>query len=95
MKIRSSRTSGLIAIVALAVMSVASGCHSSGYAERFGLGSMDKQKAKAADFDPFPLNDIGPPVVGARPHGFFNPLPEPRRNENTARQSSPYAGYNR
>lgn len=95
MKIRSSRTSGLIAIVALAVMSFSSGCHSSGYAERFGFGSMDKQKAKAAEFDPFPLNDIGPPIVGARPPGFFNPVPEPRRNESTARQSSPYAGYNR
>ncbi|MFM8570017.1 MAG: membrane or secreted protein [Pirellula sp.] len=58
-----------------------SGCQASRYAERFGLGTIDRQKAKAADFDPYPLNDIGPSVVGGRPPGFFNPLPEPRRNE--------------
>lgn len=58
-----------------------SGCQASRYAERFGLGTIDKQKAKAADFDPYPLNDIGPSVVGGRPPGFFDPLAEPRRNE--------------
>lgn len=60
---------------------VASGCNASRYSERFGLGTIDRQKAKAAEFDPYPLNDIGPSVVGGRPPGFFNPLAEPRRNE--------------
>ena len=59
----------------------ASGCNASRYSERFGLGTIDRQKAKAAEFDPYPLNDIGPSVVGGRPPGFFNPLAEPRRNE--------------
>jgi hypothetical protein len=63
------------------------GCQASRYAERFGLGTIDKQKAKAADFDPYPLNDIGPSVVGGRPPGFFNPLPEPRRNELMGRNA--------
>lgn len=57
------------------------GCQANRYSERFGLGTIDRQKAKAADFDPYPLNDIGPSVVGGRPPGFFNPLPEARRNE--------------
>jgi hypothetical protein len=59
----------------------AAGCNASRYSERFGLGTIDRQKSKAAEFDPYPLNDIGPSVVGGRPPGFFNPLPEPRRNE--------------
>ncbi len=59
----------------------ASGCNASRYSERFGLGTIERQKAKAAEFDPYPLNDIGPTVVGGRPPGFFNPLAEPRRNE--------------
>lgn len=66
------------------------GCKASHYAERFGIGTIDRQKAKAAEFDPYPLNDIGPSVVGGRPPGFFNPLPEPRRNELQAK-NNPYA----
>ncbi len=68
----------------------AAGCKASNYAERFGIGTIDRQKAKAAEFDPYPLNDIGPSVVGGRPPGFFNPLPEPRRNELQAK-NNPYA----
>lgn len=68
------------------------GCQSSHYAERFGFGTMDRQKARAADFDPYPLNDIGPEVLGGRPRGFFDPTPEPRRNELQA-QRNPWAGY--
>jgi hypothetical protein len=55
---------------------------------------MDQQKAKAADFDPFPLNDIGPPVMGARPRGFFDPTPEAKRAEQQAVRPAPY-GYSR
>jgi hypothetical protein len=50
-----------------------------------GQGSIDRQKARAVAFDPFPLNDLGPEVVGGRPREFANPLPEPNRNELTAR----------
>jgi len=70
-----------------------SGCQASRYTERFGLGSIDRQKAKAAEFDPYPLNDIAPSVVGGRPPGFFNPLAEPRRNELTGKNPSYSNGY--
>lgn len=59
----------------------------------YGQGSVERQKARAAVFDPYPLNDIGPAVVGGRPPGFMNPLPEPRRNEMT--RQNPWANYNR
>lgn len=91
------RTSQVVfrSFLLVAVASVSgTGCKSSQYAERFGLGTMDQQKAKAADFDPFPLNDIGPPVMGARPRGFLDPTPEAKRVEQQAVRPAPY-GYSR
>jgi hypothetical protein len=78
----------LVTAVGLASM----GCHGARSGERYGLGTMDRQKARAADFDPYPLNDIGPEVLGGRPRGFFDPIPEPRRVE-TQPQRNPWAGY--
>jgi hypothetical protein len=94
-KIRSTRVGHTSFLIVMVTLSLGVGCKGSQYAERFGLGTMDQQKAKAADFDPFPLNDIGPPVMGGRPRGFMDPLPEPKRAELQARQPSPYANYNR
>lgn len=53
--------------------------------DRFGQGSIDRQKARAVVIDPYPLNDIGPEVVGGRPREFAYPMPEASRNELTAR----------
>ena len=50
-----------------------------------GQGSIDRQKARAVAFDPYPLNDLGPEVMGGRPREFLNPLPEAQRNELTAK----------
>jgi hypothetical protein len=82
----------IISGIPFALLLLAGGCQSSHYAERFGFGTMDRQKTRAADFDPYPLNDIGPAVVGGRPRGFFDPTPEPRRNEEHARQNA-WSGY--
>ena len=61
---------------------------------QFGQGSIDRQKSRAVTFDPYPLNDIGPPIVGGRPREYANPLPEAARNELTARPPvSPWSGY--
>jgi len=60
---------------------------------QFGQGSIDRQKTRAVTFDPYPLNDIGPPIVGGRPREYANPLPEAARNELTARPTSPWAGF--
>jgi len=56
---------------------------------QYGQGDLARQKSRAVYFDPYPLNDIGPEVVGGRPRGFQNPLPEPSRNE----LKMPWAGY--
>ncbi|MDZ4849881.1 MAG: hypothetical protein SGI77_11330 [Pirellulaceae bacterium] len=60
---------------------------------QFGQGSIDRQKSRAVTFDPYPLNDIGPPIVGGRPREYANPLPEAARNELTVPQASAWAGY--
>lgn len=59
--------------------------------QQFGQGSIDRQKARAVVIDPYPLNDIGPEVVGGRPREYAYPMPEAGRNELTARQ--PWSGY--
>lgn len=51
-----------------------------------GQGTTERQKSRAAVHDPYPLNDIGPEVVGGRPREFYNPQAEPVRNQVTASQ---------
>ena len=59
----------------------------------YGQGSVERQRSRAVTFDPYPLNDIGPEVVGGRPRGFMDPLAQPVRNELTARPQNPWAAY--
>jgi hypothetical protein len=75
-----------VAILCLTVLSTV-GCQGSQLGSKrwsggvFGQGTEERQKYRAASFDPYPLNDIGPEVVGGRPRGFQNPLPEANRNQ--------------
>ena len=63
---------------------VFSGCHMT---PNFGpQGSIGMQRNFAVLHDPFPSNDLGPPIVGGRPLGFEQPWAQPRIN-----QDSPYA----
>jgi hypothetical protein len=48
---------------------------------QFGNSDIPTQSERSKYFDPYPLNDIGPEVVGARPREFMSPLPEANRNE--------------
>jgi hypothetical protein len=82
----------ILAGIPVALLLLVCGCQNSRYGERFGFGTMERQKNQAADFDPFPFNDIGPEVVGGRPPGFFNPTPEARRNDRRAQQNA-WGGY--
>ncbi len=61
-------------------------------------GTIGAQRSRAVLFDPYPNNDVGPPIVSGRPLGFERPLPEPEQNQYY-RQSSrggmvqPYYGF--
>jgi hypothetical protein len=50
-------------------------------------GTMGQQRDRAAVHDPFPDNDLGPPIVSGRPRGFDRPNSEPKRLQ----QDNPYA----
>ena len=55
----------------------------------WGQGTVDRQNSRAVVHDPYPLNDIGPEVVGGRPRGYMNPLPEAKRNQIYGEPPSP------
>ncbi|MGL4512975.1 MAG: membrane or secreted protein [Lacipirellulaceae bacterium] len=42
----------------------------------FHPGNASTQRYNAIVHDPYPLNDVGPDVVGGRPLGYQNPVPE-------------------
>ena len=52
-------------------------------------GTADYQRQQAVQFDPYPEDDTGPPVVGGRPLGYQNPIAEPAR----ARQQTGWGIY--
>ncbi len=61
------------------------GCH---LRPNFGPpGTIGEQRAKAIVHDPFPDNDIGPPIASGRPPGFDRPASEPKRLQS----DNPYA----
>ena len=39
-------------------------------------GTIGQQRQRAVVHDPFPKNDLGPPIMGGRPLGFEQPAPE-------------------
>ncbi len=88
-------------MTAAMLLTLASGCKDGSFGAHrwggspYGQGSIDRQKARAVTFDPYPLNDTGPEIVGGRPRGFANPLSEPARNEMTARPANPWSQYPR
>jgi hypothetical protein len=49
-------------------------------------GTIGAQREQAVLHDPFPSNELGPPIMGGRPLGFEQP-----RSESTSLQASPYA----
>ena len=63
-----------------AALALFAGCaNRQGWGFSSGQGTIERQKSRAAAVDPYPLNDIGPEVLGGRPRDFFNPKPEPAR----------------
>ena len=97
----STGASKIAACILLGLLVIfASGCRSDGSlrwgGSPWGQGSVDRQKARAVTFDPYPQGDVGPEVVGGRPRGFVDPLAEPQRNELTSQPpSAVWGGYGR
>ena len=66
------RAMTLMAVLALGT----TGCQGLAGPNWFAPGPAEYQQARAQRFDPYPENEAGPPVVGARPRGYEKPLPE-------------------
>jgi hypothetical protein len=74
--------------VLILLLLLSSGCSARPRAWGFpgGSGTVDRQKARASVHDPFPLNDIGPDVMGGRPREFAEPRTEAAREANIPKQ---------
>ena len=71
-----------IAVLTLSLL----GCGHLQWPRLRGPGPAHYQQYQATVYDPYPENDIGPPVVGGRPRGYQNPYPQTERL-----QRNPYA----
>lgn len=70
--------------IATSLVLFATGC---GMRPNWGSpGTIGEQRNRAVLYDPFPSNDLGPPIQGGRPLGFEQP-----RAEATHLQDSPFA----
>jgi hypothetical protein len=74
---------GQCSLIAAATL-LLSGCHMN--RELGPPGTMDAQRARAMQHDPFPTSELGPDISGTRPRGFDLP-----RTEIQKLQTSPNA----
>jgi hypothetical protein len=58
------------------VVAAASGCWGLARPNWCDPGPARYQQMRAVRFDPYTDNELGPPVVGGRPLGYQDPLPE-------------------
>ena len=80
---KQKKRSAVLFIMASAI-SCLPGCHVN---RDFGApGDMNTQRTRALLHDPFPVNDVGPEILGVRPRGFDLP-----RSEIQKLQTSPTA----
>lgn len=81
-------TASIAAACAAAACVVATGCN---HRPNFGpQGTIGMQRNRAVVHDPYPSNDLGPPIIGARPLGY-----ERASAESNALQGSPFAPNSR
>jgi hypothetical protein len=69
----------LTPIVLFLAFLLLAGCQSTGKPSLLHPGPAQVQQNRAVRFDPYPENEPGPAMVGVRPKGYENPLPESYR----------------
>ncbi|MBL9084014.1 MAG: hypothetical protein JNK76_19510 [Planctomycetales bacterium] len=69
-------------LIACGTAVVSAGCRGTAQPQIFGPGSAKYQQTQAQRFDPYPENDIGPRVEGARPDGYTTPPGEAYRGRS-------------
>jgi len=72
----------------LGVALLASGCNG-GLAQNFQPpGTIWQQRNRAVQFDPYPIDHMGPAIVGGRPREYAKPLAEARDSQLVPRSSN-------
>ncbi|MEX2112956.1 MAG: hypothetical protein WD845_07205 [Pirellulales bacterium] len=61
---------------------LSTGCADIAFPRLLHPGSEEYQQVRAERFDPYPLNDVGPPIVGGRPMAYDVPSPWAERVQN-------------
>ena len=79
-----SPINAIFLVAAVILGGFTTGCHLR--PELGSPGTMDAQRNRSLQHDPFPSNELGPPIAGIRPRDFDLP-----RSEVTQLQSSPTA----
>ena len=69
------------ALLATALLALA-GCADIAPPRIFHPGSEEYQQSRAERFDPYPLTDVAPEIVGGRPLQYIKPAPENERVQN-------------
>jgi len=64
------------AVVGFFLVAGIAGCANMGAPSLFHPGPAEVQQRRAERFDPYPENETGPTIVGARPRGYENPPAE-------------------
>ena len=73
-RIKPIQQAKVLAVTAVLIMTA--GCH---LRPNFGPpGTIGMQRSRAVLHDPYPSDDLGPPVLGGRPRGFDRPQSEAR-----------------
>ena len=67
-------------LVACAVLALV-GCKGTIMPRLASPGTAGYQRYNALQFDPYPLDDVAPPVAGGRPNEYDRPIPEVKRGQ--------------
>lgn len=70
----------LVMLTALA-LATSTGCAGTAMPNFSSPGSAGQQRRTALQFDPYPLDDVAPPVAGGRPREYARPIPEVQRGQ--------------
>lgn len=87
------KPNNLRSLIALLAMLPLMGCHLQ--PDLGPPGTIGHQRSRHTVHDPFPDNDLGPPIHGGRPRGFDRPLAETQNLQRTpnVRRGSPVPNY--
>ncbi|MEN6458639.1 MAG: membrane or secreted protein [Thermoguttaceae bacterium] len=65
--------------IAICILTAAAGCRSTAGPDWMHPGSAEAQRKQALRYDPYPQNESGPSIAGARPREYDVPPPETSR----------------